>query len=318
MSKKKNVFLINLEYFLVRSLSIIVKLLPLKFCYLIGVICARLMFIFDVKHRNRTIKHLLFAGIAKNEVEAKSMAKENFAHFGRVAVEILKVKQYLTPETCRDMITPTGSPEAVEMFFTSDKPTNCIVITGHYGNWEIAGMGYSILSGNPLLTVMRPFDNPKIGEHVYKEREGFNHHICPKKGALKSLMGALRKKESVCIISDQHTVKTEGVVVNFFGHEARTHASPAMLHLKTKVPILVSVSKRVGDMKFEFVCADPIIFDTPSGDKERDIIEITQRCATALENLIKEEPLQWMWAHRRWLAVRKKKKKRAVAETENT
>jgi KDO2-lipid IV(A) lauroyltransferase len=225
-----------------------------------------------------------------------------------VAVEILKVKQSLTLETCRDMISPTGSKKAVEMFFTSEKPSPCIVITAHYGNWEIAGMGYCILSGNPLLTVMRPFDNPKIGQHVYSEREGFNHRICPKEGALKSLIGALRKNESVCIISDQHTVKSEGVVVDFFGHPARTHASPAMLHLKTKVPILVSISKRVAPMKFEFVCADPIIFDTPTGDKERDIIEITQRCSTALENLIREEPLQWMWAHRRWLDVREKKR----------
>ena len=301
-----------------RYLAFIVKLLPLRFCYLIGAICAKLIYIFDARHRNRTIKHLMFAGIAKNEEEARPMAKENFAHFGRVAVEMLKMKQYLTPETCSDMITPTGSKKAVEMFFTSEKPSNCIVITGHYGNWEIAGMGYSIISKIPLLTVMRPFDNPKIGAHVYSEREGFNHRICPKDGALKSLIRALRKNESVCIISDQHTVRAEGVVVDFFGHEARTHASPAMLHLKTKVPILVSVSKRVGDMKFEFVCADPIIFDTPSGDQERDIIEITQRCSTALENLIREEPVQWMWAHRRWLAVRKKKKKKAVSETETT
>ncbi|NOY74998.1 MAG: lysophospholipid acyltransferase family protein [Kiritimatiellaeota bacterium] len=307
--KRKSSSLIYLEYVSTRILAFIVRLLPLRICYLIGRGCARLFYLFDVRHRRRTIAHLLLAGVAADEREARRMARANFAHFGEVAVEILKMKQYLTPESVRGMITPTGSPEAVEMFFTSKTPAQCIVVTGHYGNWEIAGMGYSLLCGNPLLTVMRPFDNPKIGEYVYKQREGFNHRICPKEGALKSLMGALRKGESVCIISDQHTSTTEGVVVDFFGREARTTASPAMLHLKTKVPILVSVSKRVGEMRFEFVCADPVILDAPSGDKEKDILEITQRCSTALENLIKDDPAQWLWAHRRWLETREKYKK---------
>jgi KDO2-lipid IV(A) lauroyltransferase len=306
MKKRKSQPVIYLEYAAMRVLAFFVRLLPLKICYFIGSVCARLFYIFDGRHRTRTINHLLLAGVAADAEEARRMARANFAHFGKVAVEILKMKQYLTPENVRDMITPTGSPEAVEMFFTSENPVPCIVVTGHYGNWEIAGMGYSLLSGNPLLTVMRPFDNPKIGEYVYEQREGFNHRICPKEGALKSLMGALRKKESVCIIADQHASTTEGVVVDFFGHEARTTPSPAMLHLKTKTPILVSVSRRVGDMKFEFVCADPVVLENPSGDKDADIVKITQMCSTALEKLIKEEPLQWLWAHRRWLETREK------------
>ncbi|MCK5843233.1 MAG: lysophospholipid acyltransferase family protein [Victivallales bacterium] len=308
--KRKGRLLTNVEYFAMRLAAFTIRIMPLRICYLVGSFSAALFYLFDIRHRKRTIAHLLFAGIAKDEKEAGRMARSNFAHFGRVAVEILKMKQYLSSEKVKEMIKPTGSPEAVDMFFTSVNPTHCIVVTAHYGNWEIAGMGYSLLSGNPLLTVMRPFDNVKIGEYVYRQREGFDHHICPKEGALKSLMGALRRKESVCIISDQHTSTTEGIVVDFFGHEARTHASPAMLHLKTKVPILVAVSRRVGDMKFEFVCADPIIYSTPSGDKERDIHEITQRYTSALEHLISEEPLQWLWAHRRWLETREKYKKK--------
>ena len=305
MARKKNILLINIEYWAFMLTVQAAKLLPLKFCYLLGDTVAALFFIFDRRHRKRVAGHLLYAGMADSEEQAGKMAKENFRHFGRVGAEILKMKQLISPENINEHISPTGSKEAVELFFTSEKPSQAIVITAHFGNWEIAGMGYTLLSGRPMVTVMRPFDNPKIGEYIYGQREGHNHRICPREGALKSLLGALRKGESVCIIADQHAGRDEGVETTFFGHAARTHASPAMLHLKTRVPILVSVSKRVGDFKFEFTSADPIIME-PTGNKERDIKELAQKYTTALENLIREDPLQWMWAHRRWLDMRKK------------
>ncbi len=303
--RKKNIILIYIEYWATMFGVFLVKLFPLRFCYIVGDISSSLFFMFDHRHRNRVIDHLMYAGVSETKEEAIKLARANFKHFGRVGSEMLKMKQFVNPENINEFISLSGSKEAIELFFTSDKPSQAIIITGHYGNWELAGMCYSILSGIGLLTVMRPFDNPKIGEYIYSQREGYNHRICPREGALKSLIGALKKGESVCIIADQHAGRDEGVETKFFGHDARTHASPAMLHLRTGVPILVSVSKRVGNFKFEFVSADPITMK-PTGDKEADIRKLTQIYTTALENLIKEDPVQWLWAHRRWLDMRKK------------
>ena len=305
MARRKNKILIHIEYWIWMLFVGIVKLLPLQICYIVADICSTLLYLLDFKHRNRVILHLQYAGVASDLKEAKCLTMANFKHFGRVIVEILKMKQYIRPENIHDYINLGGSQKAIDLFFTSEKPSQAIIITGHYGNWELAGMGYAILSGRGLMTVMRPFDNPKIGEYVYSQREGYNHRICPRDGAMKSLIKAIRKGDSVCIISDQHAGRHEGVETKFFGHAARTHASPAILHLKTGIPILVSVSKRVGKFKFEFISADPIVME-PTGDKEADIKKLTQMYTTALENLIKEDPVQWLWAHRRWLDMRKK------------
>ena len=305
MARRKNRLLINIEYRTLMVFLFIVRRVPLRFCYGIADIIAMFAFILDRRHRNRTINHIMYAGIAESRQEAVKLARANFRHFARVGVEIIKMKQFISPENIDDHISLSGSKEAIDLFFTSEKTSQAIIITGHYGNWELAGMGYAILSGHALLTVMRPFDNPRIGEYVYSQRQGHNHKICPREGALKSLLGALKRGDSVCILADQHAGRDEGVETRFFGHDARTHASPAMLHLKTGIPILVSVSKRVGDFQFEFVSADPIIMK-PTGDKRKDIKELTQRYTTALENLIREDPVQWLWSHRRWLDMRKK------------
>ena len=90
------------------------------------------------------------------------------------------------------------------------------------------------------------------------------------------------------------------LVCEFFGHPAMTHSSPARLHLKTGVPIMVAVLRRCPEpMTFEFVCCNPIEY-TPSDDPEADVQAVTQCYTTALEGLIREAPEQWVWAHRRW------------------
>jgi Kdo2-lipid IVA lauroyltransferase/acyltransferase len=306
MARKKNTFLIYFEFLAILPVVISCRILPVRLGYYIADFISLLFFIFDRKHRNRVIKHLIFAGVCKNKKEAKKMGRENFRQFGYLAIEILKTKQLITPETISNHVSFAGSQTSIDMFFESETPTNAIVLTAHYGNWEIAAFIYTLMSGHHLLSVMRIFDNPLIGKHIAHQRLGFDHSLCPKKGAMKPLMKTLRNGDSVSIVVDQHAGRNEGVETKFFGKDARTHASPAMLHLKTGVPILVGITKRIGIFKFKVFVADPIIMK-PTGDKEGDILKLTQEYTTALEKLIRENgPEQWLWAHRRWLDHRKK------------
>ena len=299
--RHKTAFEITLEYLPALIFVSAVRALPLRLAYAFSSFFAHLSFYIDRRHRERTIQHLLHAGIVADRAAAVRLAKRNFHELSKVGVEVFKMHQLLTPATVREHIRLAGSQKAIELFFTGARTSPAIVVTAHFGNWELGGIGYALLSDRSMLTVMRPFDNPKIGRLVYAQREGYKHRLCPKEGALKSLLGALRQGESVALIADQHALPEEGVVTSFFGHPASTHASPARLHLKTGVPILVAVSHRLDDrFHFEFVCADPIIVE-PTDDKEGDVQRVAQLYTTALEALIRRWPEQWMWAHRRWL-----------------
>ncbi len=303
MKRKKNPISINIEYFFFLMAMSAARMLPLKFCYKIAGLGGRLFFIFDFRHRNRVIQHLLHAGIVKDRKDAILLGRKNFIHFAKLIVDIFVCRQFMKPENISEILKIEGPEISKELFFSRGRSKPVIIICAHFGNWEMAGQGYTISSGIPLMSVMRPFDNPKIGKYIVAHRTGHTHEVCDKKGAVRPLLVSLKKGYSVAILADQHASTLEGVVVNFFGHPARTHSSPALLHLKTGVPILVLMPRRVNDnFNFEFIISEPITL-TPTGNKEEDVKTLVQKYATEAEKIIAKYPEQWMWAHRRWLDI---------------
>jgi KDO2-lipid IV(A) lauroyltransferase len=96
----------------------------------------------------------------------------------------------------------------------------------------------------------------------------------------------------------------------FFGQPCKTHRTPALLHLKTGIPIVPELTRRVGDdFSFEIVLG-PMIEYTPTDDKEHDIQVICQMCTTALEKMIAEQPEQWLWPHRRWININREHRRK--------
>jgi KDO2-lipid IV(A) lauroyltransferase len=304
MRSKKSTFLISFEYFFFRLAMNVVKILPLWLCFKIAELGGRLFFIFDLRHRNRTVQHLLHAGVVKTAVDAVALARRNFIHFAKVGLEIFKCRDLMLKKNIAKILAISGSELSRNLFFSATgKSEQAIIICAHFGNWEAAGQGITISSGVPLLSVMRPFDNPKIGDYINSRRKGHAHEVVAKKGAIRPLMAALKRGCSIAIMADQNACETEGVVVDFFGHPASTHSSPALLHLKTGVPILVLMPRRVSDdFNFEFILSDPIIHK-PTEDKKKDIREITQKFTSEIEKTIRLYPEQWLWAHRRWLDI---------------
>jgi KDO2-lipid IV(A) lauroyltransferase len=281
----------------------VIRLIPIKAAYALAKFLFRGLYIIDRKHRIRSIKHLQHANAATNEAEARVMAQKAFCSFAMLLVEIIKMDQHFS----MDKLSVRGNPESIKRLLESgENNQNAIIVTAHYGNWELAGSSWAEMSGIPMVSIMRPFGNPLIGNMILRNRQSSIHQLVDKDGGIRGILKALRQKKNVAILADQHAGSKEGLETIFFGQPCRTHTSPALLHLKTGVPIVTQVTRRIDDkFNFEFVVGD-IIEYKPTGDNEKDIQAVTQMYTTGLEKLIKEQPEQWMWAHRRWLNIHRK------------
>ncbi len=277
--------------------------MPLKLVHRTFSFLFAALYYIDRKHRKRSIQHLLHAGVAKDLKDAKRLAYASFKHGGRLLTELIKMDKNFSP----DNITFVGNKETERLLLRSGKDNMpVIIVTAHYGNWEISGKAWTEFSGRNLLTVVRSLDNPLIGKYIRKIRAAGKHETIPKNNSVKYLLKTLRSHGSVAIVADQHAATSEGVETVFFGQPARTHASVAALHLKTGVPIAPMVLRCQDELFHYDAILSEMIRYKPSGDKAKDIAAVTQMFTTALEKLIAEKPEQWLWAHRRWLNINRK------------
>ena len=85
----------------------------------------------------------------------------------------------------------------------------------------------------------------------------------------------------------------------FFGRDAMTTPAPAALALKLKVPVVFASNKRLGGARFGVTIYPPLEF-SPTGNEEADTYALTLAINRKLEEIVRADPGQWLWIHRRW------------------
>ena len=189
--RRKSLFLIYLEFVPFYLLYLFVRRLSLKQSYWISRVLFLLLMRADKRHRVRTIQHLLHAGAADSLSEAHKLAKQVFCQFSKLLIEIFKMDQHYKPEK----IHMAGSAG------------NAIIVTAHYGNWEIAGTAFCQKTGLGTVSIMRPFSNPLIGKCILKNRRSPAHEVISKQAGLRPLLKALHDGRHIsrrCMMEDTY------------------------------------------------------------------------------------------------------------------
>lgn len=304
--KAKSTFRIYAEYIPFRMLYGILHALPLKVGYAMSRLLFRLLFLADRRHRVRSIQHVMHAGLFTDPKEARAFAFRSYLEFSKLFVEVVKMDQLYSKDKI-DIVAPIDCVSGIVPIEGREQGPQYIIVTAHYGNWEVAGTAFSEQANRPMSSFMRPFENPLIGKLILDHRAGELHKLIDKHEGIRPILRAAAEGRNITMLIDQHAAGNEGVECEFFGHPARVHMTPALLHLKTGIPILPEITRRKPgcDFGFELVFSEPIRY-TPTGDKQHDIRVVTQMCVTALEKLIMKDPVQWLWTPRHWLDINRR------------
>lgn len=178
-----------------------------------------------------------------------------------------------------------------------------IVVTGHFGSWEMLAAS-AAAHGLPASVVADRMHNRKVDALITAMRTKYGCEVIQTHQSIRDFMRALRRGRILALLSDQDSRKST-VFVNFLGLPAATPAGAATLSLKTKAPILPVLIVRQADNR-HIVYVEPEIEYTPSGNREQDVIQITQQFTQVIERYIRQYPEQWFWMHRRWKRQPKK------------
>lgn len=215
-----------------------------------------------------------------------------FRTMGQTIFEVLRFGK-LKPEMLLDRIE--GGADCIRE--AKEKGKGAILVSGHFGNWEILGAWLRAL-GYPIDVVVKPMRNPLVDALYNRCRASMDVGVIHTQTATKGIIRALQEKRFVAILADQFA-GAEGIDVEFFGRPASTPRGPAALALKFGCPLLTGVLERRPGGRFVATVDGPIEYQ-PTGDTEADIRAITQELTTRLERHVRRTPGQWLWTHRRW------------------
>ena len=246
----------------------------------------------------RARENLIAAFPEKSAAEIEAIIAGMWDNLGRTIAEYAHL----------DKFTASNKPGA-RLFVSGDaisdaevaKASGTLFVSGHLANWELMPIAAEQWGYQGAL-VYRPPTNPYVDRFISRQRalRGPKEQISKFFGT-RRIFSLLRGGHAIYMLVDQKT--NEGIAAPFFGRDAMTTPVPAALALKMGARIVLVSNKRLGGARFHVTVHPPLEF-APSGEHERDVRALTYAINARLEEIVRADPSQWLWIHRRWPTAR--------------
>jgi KDO2-lipid IV(A) lauroyltransferase len=296
---KKSRFQLGLEYATVRTVFVVLGILPrraaLFLCRLIG----RIAFSVLGSLRRTGMRNLEIAFPEKSDDERSTILKGTFQSLGRVMAETSQFMK-VSPAEIEKIFDLDLDEESRELYRINKHDRRGVLITtGHLGNWEMLVFGFAAVH-EPISYLARPLDNPLIEEMTQRIRTRFGNRPIDKTNSAMTAVKILRAGGILGALSDVNAHPKEGVFVPFFGVEACTISGPALMAMRSGAAIFPAFCIWDDERgKYRFVRGS-VIEPANTGDRKADIIATTAAYTAEIEKLIRQYPDQWLWIHKRW------------------
>jgi len=282
-----------IEFLFIISLFAIFKIIGLKNASALG---EKIGIVIGPLFRSKKIisKNINFAFPDINSFDEKKIIKGMWSNYGRTFAEYVFLNQF-KKNSSSQLISIQGKNILDEI---KKKNESVVFVSGHFANFELMAMQLSSYGIN-LSAIYRPLNNIFLNplmEHLRIK------YICPsqiKKGraGMREILKKIQEGNSIALMVDQRV--TEGEKVLFFNQPAYTTTIPAQIALKFSSKIVPISLKRISDVKFNMVVEKPIDVER-SENQNKDILDISIKLNSVMENMIKNNPDQWIWSHNRW------------------
>ncbi len=260
----------------------------------------RLLFRMGVR-RKIALANLAVAFPEKTEEERSAIACRMYAHFASMVVDLVLQTRMLTRKNVLQKIKFTGwtrdymDEHGIAGF--RRRAQRVLFCTAHFGNWEI-GSGFFGLLGVRIDPVYRAPKNPYLDKLLRRMRLDSQYSFIEKRGAVRAMLERFDANGNVGFLFDQEAV--HGLAIPFFGMEARTHKTPAILARDHGIKTFFGAVVRRGDFLRYEARGQLLDLTKQSDDRNEDLHSILRQLVMRLENEIRRRPEQYLWTHRRW------------------
>lgn len=219
----------------------------------------------------------------------QKLIKKNFTFFAYAVLDLGRA-WWCTDAQLMDDLEIDGLHH-VTRAIEADRPI--ILLGGHYMNLEIAGR--LIARYLKISTVYRPHENEVVNYFMLKNRSRQFEQIIDRNN-LRLLVKLLKQGKIIWYAGDQDMGKKQSVFAPFFGYPAATLTALSRLVRLTQAEVIPMVFLRGVDPR-----RHRIVFQTPwENFPSENLVEDATRHNRCLEEAIRMQPENYLWAHRRF------------------
>lgn len=293
MSRKKNAILQRLEYAAYRFVANRVARASDDSIQLWGARLGRVSRRVLRRRDSLAMRNLAIAFPEKSDVERRAILDASWVHFGREALGYIRL-QNLSLDAIAERC-PIVHAELLDEALA--RGNGVILVSAHYGGWEVAGVAVMSRFKN-VTTVARRLDNDFLERDLSRIRAQTGAEVVERRKAARALMKGLARNGIVVLLPDQAVQPREGVLSPFMGRKAWTTPAPAKLALRANSTIVFAFCIPDGARhRLEF--GEPIRVDQLS-EAERTDAALTARINDVISRRIAARPELWLWMHDRW------------------
>jgi KDO2-lipid IV(A) lauroyltransferase len=177
-----------------------------------------------------------------------------------------------------------------------------LVASGHMGSIEFQAF-VAPFRGRKFSFIARPFKNIKLNEWWNKRRQKFGNEVIGRNGAVAKVIENINSGTDVAILIDQNITRKHAVFVDWFGRDGATTFALGLAAVETGAPIVLSAIVNTAYEKYKVIereCVVSDILDCKNLSKEEKILAVTEKVSKEYQEIIKNNPSEWFWMHRRW------------------
>jgi KDO2-lipid IV(A) lauroyltransferase len=285
----------RIEFLAFRGVLVLLRALPERWALELGATLGWLVGSVARVRRGVTDENLARAFPDRDRSWRDRVARASYRNLGREAVAMF----LFAGESAERVLARTPEARGVEGMLEAVRAgRGLILVTGHLGNWEMAG-GAAAARGVPLAAVSARQANRLFDDALVRSRERLGVTTIRRGNARREVLGALRAGRVVGIVADQDA-RERGVFVDFLGTPASTARGPALFALRSGAPVFLGLCVSVPGAPGRYRCEVEEVTFERSGDLDEDVRRLTAAHAAALAERVRREPEQYFWQHRRW------------------
>lgn len=278
-------------YYIIYGFLWLLSLLPFRLLYILSDGIYGLVY-YVIKYRKDVVmSNLLIAFPDKTEKERIKITKQFYHNLIDTFIESIK---FITLSKKQILARATSNFDIANKL--TDKGCNVHLMAAHQFNWEFANILASLTLSAPWVGIYMPIANKSLNRIFFNFRKKYGAILIDATEFKNKRHEALPPLYCMGLAADQNPGNPNHAYwVNFFDRPTPFVTGPSSSAVRLNTAVIMVGFKKIKRGHYHFDCK---LITTESSKYTPE--QLTVMYKNEVEKIIREDPSNYLWSHRRW------------------